>query len=305
MLSIDYIETLRRIKQVVILSTLLSVSFGNNACAMNDIVACAIRWDAWYTNGVNDIGHYTATALGKPEWRARTPLHATIDGSGRITWTPSQQTFDAEIRAVKQANLCWAFLTYGANHEVDLKHPLMRGLAYLRSSAIKAKAPYALILQGRTLGQTNNFRAAVAKILSLMHDDNYERIVIAGQVRPLLLFFYEADGVNASFGGSIANLRGPFDLIRESAREQGLGEPYVVVLAWSGAQAEAIRESIGADANSEYFSGHWNGHVMPGEFRKDRRGRLGSFWLSGAVGLRPHAEHRGGCPRHVPDAGVF
>src|SRR4051812_10444307 len=78
--------------------------------ASGPITACAIRWDAWYTNGPNDPAHYMASALSRPEFRALAPLHAKFNSAGEVTWEPTQETFDAEIRAAHKANLCWAYL---------------------------------------------------------------------------------------------------------------------------------------------------------------------------------------------------
>lgn len=61
----------------------------------------------------------------------------------------------------------------------------------------------------------------------------------------------------------LKNLQGPFDDIRRRANEEGLGEPYIVVLAGSGAQAEAIRKGIGGNAISRYQPGKRDGHAMP------------------------------------------
>ena len=152
--------------------------------ASRSVIACAIRWDAWYTNGPNDPGYYTALALSKPEWHARAPLHAKFDPFGKIIWAPSQATFDAEIRAARGANLCWAYLAYGKSHMIDLKHPMMKGLAFHRNSAIKTEVKYALIIQARLLGVENNYRDAVNAIIQLMRDDNYQHISLQGASRP-------------------------------------------------------------------------------------------------------------------------
>lgn len=224
---------------------------------------CAIRWDAWYTNGEKDPAHYTAMSLGDPAWRERTPLHAKINEAGQVVFEPSQQTFDAEIRAAKQADLCWAYLTYGRDNRIDLGDPMMKALAYHRSSGIKSQTPYALILQARTLGHKDDYRDAVESALSLMRDTNYKKLTVDGQQRPLIFFFYDENDLHSSFGGSLQNLRDPFDLIRESSRRQNLGNPYIVVLAWSGIQAEGIRSALGADAISRYDAGERKKGVTP------------------------------------------
>lgn len=244
------------------LSALCSIAFLGSANATGSMTACAIRWDGYYTNGARDPGSWAAKALSKPEWRARAPLHANIDSS-RITWEPSQETFDAEIHAAGQAKLCWAYLAYGTDHAIDLADPMMRGFALQRKSQIKSEVPYALILQGRVLGRTDEYSDAVAKIVSLMHDENYQKAIIAEKTRPLLFFFYAENDIRQSFDGSLKNLSGPFNSIRNSALAEGLGDPYIVVLAWSGVQAEGVRKAIGADAISRYFAGHLNGNVIP------------------------------------------
>src|SRR5271166_6618879 len=105
--------------------------------------ACAIRWDAWYTNGRQDPGAFTAAALSGPTWRDRTPLHAHFGESGRIVWAPSQETFDIEIRAAAKANLCWVYLAYGDRGVIDLGHPMMRGLWFHRHSTLRSEVDYA------------------------------------------------------------------------------------------------------------------------------------------------------------------
>jgi len=230
--------------------------------ASDSVITCAIRWDAWYTNGPNDPAHYTAVALSKREWHTRAPLHAQFDPSGKITWAPSQATFDAEIRAAHSANLCWAYLAYGKNHAIDLENSMMKGLAFHRSSAIKSDVRYALITQATLLGVESNYEDAVNATIQLMRDNNYQHISLQGASRPLLFFFYDPGDVNAVFGGSLQKVKTPIDSIRKACIEQGLGNPYIVVLAGPAGKAEAVREALGADAISQYIAGQRNGRVM-------------------------------------------
>ena len=255
-------EMIRILFYRVIVTALLSFWSHAAFAASDSAITCAIRWDAWYTNGPNDPGHYTAVALSKPEWRARAPLHAQFDSSGKITWAPSQATFDAEIRAAHGANFCWAYLVYGKNHMIDLENSMMKGLAFHRSSAIKSEVKYALMTQATLLGVENNYNDAVNATIQLMRDDNYQHISLQGASRPLLFFFYDPGDVNAAFGGSLEKLKKPIDSIRKTSIEQGLGNPYIVVLAGPAAKAEAVRKALGADAVSQYIAGNRNGHVM-------------------------------------------
>lgn len=180
---------IRFAKGSLVFAGIWAMLVGAALCAPAPPLACAIRWDAWYTNGPNDPAHFTAAALSNPEWRARTPLHAAIDENGRVDFRPTQETFDAEIRAAKQANLCWAYLAYGRDHKIDLGAPMMQGLKYHRSSAIKSKTSYALIVTAGTLGRTDDYRDAVSQVLMLMHDSNYQTVELDGERRPLLFFF--------------------------------------------------------------------------------------------------------------------
>ena len=265
-------------------AALAFLAFGAPAQAAPTV--CAIRWDAWYTNNPRDPGGYTSRALAKPEWRARTPAHAKIGDDGAIVFAPTQASFDAEIRAAKQADLCWAYLAYGRDGKIDLDNPMMRGLALHRSSAIRRQVPYALIVQPRMLGHAGAYDDAVEATLALMRDENYQKVQIGRVRRPLVMYFHDEKDLAASFKGSLKDLRGPFDRLRARARQEGLGDPYVVVLAWSGPQAEAIRKTLGADAVSRYTIGTRKTGAEPwAEFEATFAGLWDSYAAATAAGV--------------------
>jgi len=221
--------------------------------------ACAIRWDAWYSNAPGDPGHDTAVTLADPQFHALAPLHGEFEPDGGLVWRPSQARFDAEIEAARRADLCWAYLAYGSGGAVDLSLPMMRGLAFHRASAIKDLVPYALIATTSTLGSARDLTTAAAAIADLMRDSNYKTVDLAGVRRPLLFVFYDKQDVARLFGGDLGLVRQSLDNLRQRAQKQGSGDPYVVVLASPAALAETLREALGAEAISEYVSGRRTG----------------------------------------------
>ncbi|MBB4198013.1 hypothetical protein CCR94_05060 [Rhodoblastus sphagnicola] len=221
--------------------------------------ACAIRWDAWYSNDAGDPGHDTAITLGNPKYRQSAPLHAAFDADGSISWRPTQASFDAEIEAAHRAGLCWAYLAYGADAIVDLRLPMMRGLAFHRASALKNLVPYALIATTSTIGSARDVASAGRAIARLMGEANYKTVELNGARRPLLFLFYDAHDVASAFGGDLALARRALDTLRHLARDQGSGDPYIVVLASPAGLAESLRRALGADAISEYVAGRRTG----------------------------------------------
>jgi hypothetical protein len=231
------------------------------AAKAGDVTVCAIRWDAWYTNGNSDPAHFTANALSAPQWHQNAPLHAKFDAGGHITWAPSQETFDHEIRVAHKANLCWAYLMYGGQDNViDLHHPMMQGLAFHRSSKLRGDVKTAMMITTQVIGRSGHYEAAAAAILELLRDDNYQRVNVANASRPLIFLFFDPADLTRLYGGSLAEMKSSIDLIRERSVQARLGNPYIVVVLSPAKQAEAVRAGLGADAISEYVSGTRTGH---------------------------------------------
>ena len=219
-------------------------------------VACAIRWDAWYTNGPNEPAHFTAMTLSKPKWHGLAPLHGKFDAAGNVSWAPTQETVDAEIRAAHGANLCWAYLVYGDQNKPDLNDSMMMAFAFHRNSKIKNDVKYALMTATNHIGLQNNFKDAVDLTVQLMADPDYQRIEKSGESRPVLFIYYSEDDVKVRFGGSLPKMKEPIDAIRKQSIETGIGNPYIVVVEQPAAAAESARSALGGDAVSEYISGN-------------------------------------------------
>ncbi len=195
---------MRAIVRLLLLTFVSTFFLPCSVSASGPITACAIRWDAWYTNGPNDPAHYMALALSRPEFLALATLHAKFNSAVEITWEPTQETFDAEIHAAHKANLCWAYLMYGKDNVIDLGNSMMRGLAFHRASAIKDLVPYAMMTQSGTLGTAGKYQAAVTAMIELMKDENYQRVTVHGETRPLFFLYYNP--------ADLKNYRGRFDL---------------------------------------------------------------------------------------------
>jgi hypothetical protein len=226
------------------------------AAASNPITPCAIRWDAWYTNGPTDPGGYTAAALSPPQFHNLAPLHAKFDANGKIEWAPSQATFDAEIRAAHGASVCWAYLMYGKNNVIDMNDPLNKGLVFHRSSSIKSQAQYALMTTTALIGRPGQYTDSTKATVDLMADSAYQNVSDRTHKRPLLFLFYEPEDLARIFKGSLATMKQSLDAIRKASVDRGLGNPYIVVLSGPPKTAEDVRTALGADAISEYISGN-------------------------------------------------
>ena len=226
----------------------------------NQVTACAIRWDAWYTNGPTDPAHYTSDTLSPPRWHSLAPIHARFNSAGRITWAASQESFDAEIRAASLANLCWAYVMYGKNNIINLSNPLMQGLVYHRASAIKSAVEYAMIVPSDLLGRPGKYESAAHAVVELMRNSDYKHTSVNNSIsRPVLFLLYNSIDLERSFGGSLPKMKEVIDAIRRMSIESQIGDPYLVVLLSPARDAEIVRRALGADGISEYIAGTRSG----------------------------------------------
>lgn len=229
-------------------------AFGQSRCAFG-----AIRWDAQYCDTQGQPCFEEEQILGPRQWQSRSPLHAKVIGPDAIRFEPTQATFDAEIRAAEAGGLAyWAYVTYTdpRTGAIDLKHSMMRGLAFHRASAIRSKVNVALIVATNGLGHTGQFGPAVDVIAGLIKEGGYQTC-LGG--RPLLYLYFSEPDMAGYWGGSLDNLKASLDALRARCRIQGSGDPYVVVMAAPPEKAEQVRVALGGDAISIYA-----GPIPPG-----------------------------------------
>jgi hypothetical protein len=240
-------------RKVLALGAALSVPSASKvmgARARSGCIFGAIRWDAQYCDTPGQPCFEEEKALGPSKWRFRAPLHSQILGPEQIRFLPTQETFDQEIIAAKSNNLkYWAYLMYGEDGAIDLKHSMMKGLAFHRASSIKSQINYAMMLTVDTMGRTGNYSQPVKNIVSLLHDDNYQTAL--GK-RPVIYLYYIEALLGTYWGGSLANMAEAINALRDAARNEGLGNPYIVLMDSPPASAEKVRAGLGADAISVY-----------------------------------------------------
>jgi hypothetical protein len=218
--------------------------------ANSNCIFGAIRWDAQYCDTLGQPCFEEEKALSPSKWQFRAPLHSQVVGPDRIQFVSSQATFDQEIIAASRGGLkYWAYLMYGERGKIDLDHSMMKGLYFHRSSNIKEKIKYAMIVTVDTIGYSENYSDSVNSIVSVMHDSNYQA-VLGG--RPVLYLYYIDELLKPYWGGSLVNLREALDAIRVAAVRSGLANPYIILMSNPLGVAETRRSGLRADAVSAY-----------------------------------------------------
>jgi hypothetical protein len=229
-----------------------SLVLSSQAQARPPCIFGAIRWDARYCDTPGQPCYEEEQILGPAKWHGRAPLHTQVLGPNKIRFAPTQESFDAEIRAARAGGLSyWAYLMYGDSRTgvIDLNHSMMKGLSFHRASAIRSQMKYAMMVQTSTLGSKDDYGAAVSAVVELMHDGPYQTC-LGG--RPILYLYYTDDDLKTWWGADNANLRAALDAVRVRALSRGLGDPYIVVLTSPPEAAEAARRALSADAISIY-----------------------------------------------------
>lgn len=207
----------------------------------------AIRWDAWYADTGPAL--YTATALADPIYQYRAPFFSTVSARNKLTYRPTSDTMTREIELASQAGLYWAFLHYDENGEdADMN----AGFDLFQRNRRSGEVNWCSILGVGFLANGGNFasnrwQARVSQVVAWMGQANYQKVLTD---RPLVYVFWA--NVASSFTND-ANFKTVLDALRADAQTAGLGNPYIVVMRYGGAAAEATRIAWGADAITSYF----------------------------------------------------
>jgi hypothetical protein len=214
------------------------------ANAIETPIACAIRWDANYTNGPSDPGFFTAKALSPMEFRGRAPLHAQFDAKSAISWSPTPPSMDYEIQIAERGGFCWVFLVTGRNGQIDLQLPMNRAFTMMKMSSNRMKVRISIMVGTDNFGSTGHYTAAVDKIANIIGEPNY----LAVGDRRVLWIPVDKKDIDAYWGADIGNFAEAINYLRRRTVELGLGRPYIVLLAASRSVASALQ----ADAISRY-----------------------------------------------------
>lgn len=250
---------------IAILAFSLSALVITPACRAS--TACAIRWDANYSNGPTDPGTITAKTLAPPQFRNRVPLHGKFLEDSRLIWEPTRRSMDVEIELASRAGICWAFLLGGQKGKIDLSNPINRGFVLMKSSKFRLQVPITAMIGSDNLGSTSDFEAAIEMVLEIMKEPNYLKI----RGRPILWIPIDTRDIRSYWSGDISIFGHALAYLRNRAQEIGLGLPYIVLLA----ATQQIATSVKADAISRYAI------VLPYKNResyKDFRRSVERFW---------------------------
>jgi hypothetical protein len=204
----------------------------------------AIRWDAWHGE-LEAPGLAVERALAPLQYRSRLPWFTEFREDG----TPSIRcdrpgVIEAEIQYALEAGIdYWAFVTYP--EESALSIPLRQYLG----GEWEAAPRFCSIFEWSRFGGPDHYQPVVERLLGYFADPRYVRVL--GD-RPLLYLLCHGDEHVTAQWGSVDGLRVAVDALRAGAAERGLGDPYIVVTWFHASEAEAMRQSLGADALSAY-----------------------------------------------------
>jgi hypothetical protein len=155
---------------------------------------------------------------------------------------------DREIAYAVSAGLdYWAFVIYGPDD------PMTRGgIDLYLSSKRKRDIHFCAIMEGGRLGASaNNWPQDQERLIKYLEDPSYQKV--CGN-RPLLFILQPADMVSPNGFASADTARAAISSLRKAAVGRGLGEPFIVAMAWSPQDARSAIDQFGLDAVSSYAS---------------------------------------------------
>jgi hypothetical protein len=166
---------------------------------------------------------------------------------------------DAEIHAAAGAGLkYWAFGWYPPESSFRTAWNLYRQSRY--RNLINYCGLVGLNRLGSLPFSNGHWRANVREWAHYMLEQNYQKLTVVGEQRPLLYILWNESDLQRYFDDDVANVRMTVDYLRQSLFDLGMGAAYVVVL--DGTAGAPIMREIGADAISNYIS----------SFRRETRG---------------------------------
>jgi hypothetical protein len=222
-----------------------------SAATMNgNVVAGAIRWDAWYRPHDNSI--YAQKSLSSANYHARAPAHCRVSLEATMSCVGSQVVMDAEIEAARRGGLkYWAFTWYAAESSLRFAWNLYQSSAY--KDAINWCGIVGLDSLGSLPFSRGPWRSNIHEWARHMQQSNYQKIHDGMTAnRPLLYILWNSDHLRWYFDNSLANVRAALTYLRALVTESALGAPYVVLLG--GPRMVTIALETDADAISSYIS---------------------------------------------------
>jgi hypothetical protein len=241
----------------------------------------AIRWD---------VGAYDTTpasvaelnTLRQPEFHNRAPFFATVQETNSLAVTATQATMNQEIAFALAGGLTgWAYLRYD-----NITSPVLGGtaLSLFVSSTSKGALKFVSIEQNGTLGTSATYTGLVNRLRNEMGQAWYGTVTVAGTVRPLMFYLYDAGTLAANYTND-AGLKTVLDFLRAQCIAIGLNTPYIVAMFIDGrtaAAAQATATAIGADAITTYLP--IRPYNLDGAYSDLRTAALGEWAAYAAAG---------------------
>ncbi|PIK73714.1 hypothetical protein CS379_06860, partial [Methylobacterium frigidaeris] len=156
------------------------------ALASTNVVAGAIRWDAWNAGAGSLEQGPVQAALGPAQFQTRAPWFAQRISPYAMSIDGNQQSImDQEITYAKNAGLnYWAYCWYG---DTDL--PMQKAWDLHQASAIKNQVNWCMILQFSRMGNATKFNSLISTYVGYFQQSNHQK-VLGG--RPLLYIFVDS-----------------------------------------------------------------------------------------------------------------
>jgi hypothetical protein len=204
-----------------------------------DTLVGAIRWDAWVgemptfgeAESPNRVGLVVERTLAAEKWHYRLPFFARVLAPDQVEARGATQAImDQEIELAASAGLdYWAFVYYPPGSGLDTSRRL-----YL-ASKINDRIGFALIIDS-----PRQFLDEKSRALFIDYFLHPQYVKVAGG-RPLLYIF-----------GNTGLSREGVNLLRTDAQASSSGNPYLVYMDWSAADAQTNIDTHGLDAGSAY-----------------------------------------------------
>jgi hypothetical protein len=193
------------------------------ASQFGDVIAGAIRWDAWYAD--TGPAREAQNALGYPPWQSRAPWFAKVDGPDHITAVGTQADMDLECKyAAGMGLIYWAFDMYAPDSAMSV------GWHLYQASVNRHMVNWCAIVGPGFFGN-DPFRRpdlwhAKDEIFVRWFAQPEYQTVLGG--RPLVYVLWSDFEMTSYFGGDERNFAASIAWLRGRCRAAGVGDPYVV-----------------------------------------------------------------------------
>ena len=206
-----------------------------------NVIAGAIRWDAWYSQ--SDSSAVAAqNALSPQQWQFRAPWFAKVSNPYMLRTTGTQADMDLECQFAANAGLkYWTFDRYPSGSGFTVAWNLYQ------SSLNNNLVNWCWMTDDSVLGSTSNYTAAVNLLVSQFQQSNYQKVLTN---RPLM--YWNQTAISGYWGGNYANLSPALAALQSACTSAGLGNPYIVICGGLPG-ASNLATLIGAGAVSAYL----------------------------------------------------